>query len=385
AYGAASRGEPGAARALAREALRLLPPDERTVRPVVGFVLGGLAYMAGDLAEAAQAFSTAAAAGGETHLGISALSALGGLRAVQGRLREAAGLFRQAAESPLPAGGNALARLGDLHREWNELDTALDLIHQGLRRSRAGANLEAVVARHISLARIHLALGDLPRAKATLQEAQAQGISPQVIGDLESCRVALWLAAGDLEAAKAWAPPPFERAQVAKARVLVALGQGAEAAALLDTLAAAAEAGGRFSILIEILAVQAVALHRCGDDEKARATLARALRLSEPEGYIRTFLDEGAALTDLLRTLPAGAYVERLLGAAPAPVLTTPVSPREREILGLIAAGLTNEEIAARLFLSVLTVKRHISNLYAKLGVARRTEALAVARDLGLL
>jgi LuxR family transcriptional regulator, maltose regulon positive regulatory protein len=160
--------------------------------------------------------------------------------------------------------------------------------------------------------------------------------------------------------------------------------------------------------MIEILALQALALWARGKKEQAVGALTRALALAEPEGYIRTFVDEGGAMANLLSmTLEARqrghldavgqvsiSYLAKLLATlaqegASAPVaderLPEPLSEREMEVLALIAAGNSNEEIANKLFVSVTTVKTHINNLYRKLGTRRRTQAVAQAREMSLL
>jgi LuxR family maltose regulon positive regulatory protein len=124
--------------------------------------------------------------------------------------------------------------------------------------------------------------------------------------------------------------------------------------------------------------------------------LARALLLGEPEGYVRTFVDLGAPMGELLRGAAhrgiRTGYVGRLLARAPAePVpaasspLIEPLSDRELEVLRLIAAGLSNREIAQKLVITPGTAKWHANNIYGKLGVHSRTQAVALARELGLL
>ena len=173
---------------------------------------------------------------------------------------------------------------------------------------------------------------------------------------------------------------------------------------MLEELCEAAEEAGRTDDLIEILALQALALWAKNNKERAVGTLTQALALAEPEGYVRTFVDEGAAMGDLLSaTLGArqrsGAsrvsteYLAKLLAALPDEKATAkaderlpePLSGRELEVLALMAAGESNGEIAARLFISTTTVKTHVNNLYRKLGTSSRTRAVARARDLGLI
>jgi LuxR family maltose regulon positive regulatory protein len=167
------------------------------------------------------------------------------------------------------------------------------------------------------------------------------------------------------------------------------------------------EAAGRTGDLIEILSLQTLALWASNEKEQAVGTLTQALEMAEPEGYVRTFVDEGAPMGDLLSaTLEARqrghldaagrisvSYLARLLAAvaqeATAPAsdgrLPESLSERELEVLALIAAGESNGEIAGKLFVSISTVKTHVNNLYRKLGARSRTQAIARAREMDLL
>jgi LuxR family maltose regulon positive regulatory protein len=202
---------------------------------------------------------------------------------------------------------------------------------------------------------------------------------------------------------------PREFEHITLARVLITRhGTGGdegsldEALRLLERLEAAAEAGARAGSLIEILVVQSLAQRARGNLRGSLDPLSRALTLAEPEGYLRVFVDEGSGMRELLRHATArglaGDYTRRVLSAfdesakPAAPSSRTqvassvpPVTARELEILRLIAAGLRNQEIADHLGLSPATVKRHIANMYGKLGANHRTEALARAKELKLL
>jgi LuxR family maltose regulon positive regulatory protein len=205
------------------------------------------------------------------------------------------------------------------------------------------------------------------------------------------------------------------------ARVLVALGRDDPQSAhlenalkLLARLLEAAERAGWMGKAIEILVLQALALQGHGEDDKTLTALGRALALAEPEGYTRIFLDEGPPVAHLLHQAAACGiapdYVRSLLAAfegattdahgawagqkttteeSPVVVrpssLLDPLSERELEVLRLIAQGLTNREIASRLFLAQSTVKVHTRNIYGKLDVHSRTQAVACAQELGLL
>lgn len=168
---------------------------------------------------------------------------------------------------------------------------------------------------------------------------------------------------------------------------------------LLERLGAAADAGGWTGSLIETLMLEALGYQRLGNLAAARASLERALSLAEPGGYVRLFVDEGEPMRQLLReiagstrgksaqwVLRAWGTPERSAASVASVVgLVEPLTPREIEILRLIAAGLRNQEIADRLYISVSTVKRHVANAYGKLGVAHRTEAVARANRLSIL
>lgn len=180
------------------------------------------------------------------------------------------------------------------------------------------------------------------------------------------------------------------------ARVLLAQSSVNAALDLLEGLRGAAEATGRIGSTIKILALQALGYEARGDEARAVVALERSLKLAEPEGYVRTFLDEGTPMAALLRRAMANGvlpgYASRLLEAfgspterPPAGPLSEPLSERELEVLRLVAAGMSNAEISRTLFVALSTVKKHINNVYRKLGVNSRTRAVARARELNLL
>jgi LuxR family maltose regulon positive regulatory protein len=194
-------------------------------------------------------------------------------------------------------------------------------------------------------------------------------------------------------------------------RVLLAEGETGAALELLASLAGMAERSGRVRSSIEILVLEALARETRGEREEALAALRRALALAEPEGFVRIFVDEGPELAGLIERAAPGAtspdYARRLAEAcgparasgvsAPAPpppspprvetveALAEPLSDREIEVLRLIATGLSNADAGQRLFIAPSTVKKHLENIYAKLGTRNRTQAIARARGAGLL
>jgi LuxR family maltose regulon positive regulatory protein len=208
-------------------------------------------------------------------------------------------------------------------------------------------------------------------------------------------------------------------AQLARARVLIAQFRGEEAIERLTPVLQAAERKGWSDIIIKGLVLNTLALEQGGDAELAIATLQRGLAMAEPEHYVRAITGEGAAMTRLLKKIralqesgepgsnggPSREYLDMLLhvlgvapngdneaaprngggGQAGSQALLTPISDREIEVLTLIADGKSNASIADTLYISVSTVKTHINNLYSKLGVESRTQALARAKEFNLL
>jgi LuxR family maltose regulon positive regulatory protein len=169
---------------------------------------------------------------------------------------------------------------------------------------------------------------------------------------------------------------------------------------LVERLLKAAEEGRRMGSVIEILVLQALAYQTQGNIPLALAPLERALTLAEPEDYLRIFIDEGPPMEYLLKNIKADnkklkKYIQRLKAAFSSgkPQLFTtgqqpliePLSERELEVLDLIAKGLSNKQIASRLFLSQNTIKAHTHTIYQKLGVNSRTQAVASAKSLEIL
>ncbi|HEU5100929.1 MAG TPA: LuxR C-terminal-related transcriptional regulator, partial [Roseiflexaceae bacterium] len=360
----------------------------------------------------------------------------------QGQLQQATELLQQGKQlgagpdgQPLPIAGLAHMALGDVLRERNALEAAMHSLQTGIALARQWGIHILLVDSTIALARLNQACGDGDGALQVLRDFEAEmhgaWVTPWHRAQLAACRARLWLAQGQLNLASQWAQDYAARleadatnlrplvkyafAHTTLARVRLAEGQPDEAAQLLDRLLAVAEAGGWVGDGIEILALQALAHAAQGARTQALTTLGRALALAEPEGYVRIFVDEGAPMAELLRTLnadrsrqndPRSPYVERLLGAFPTaiaqadatpmkqdvhrsslvvPPLVEPLSEREREVLRLLAAGLESPEIARELIIGVSTARTHIKNIYGKLGVHGRIQAIERARALALV
>jgi LuxR family maltose regulon positive regulatory protein len=439
-YVAAQWGEISRAVELATRALELLDKENLVVRSVVAYVLGGIHLAEGDLAAATRALAQASEMGraaGNIHLAVPASALLADLEVQQGRLHKAFEAYRQvlkvAGHSPVAA--QAHSGLGRVLYEWNDLEPAGHHLSRSIELGRLWGNADALSGDYLALAWLRRAQGDPGGALDAMKEAKrlvkGKGLYPTAAGRVAAGQVRLAVARGDLPAVERWVRgsgldvdgeihPIQERGYIALARALLALGQAGAAGHLLARLLEAIEAERLSGSGIEILILQALTHQAQGDQDGALTVLTRAMALAEPEGYMRTFLDEGRPLQSLLVDLRghvagqvgAGgdpdsgrllAYTGKLLaafataesGATPGTgadralrrdaALVEPLSERELEVLHLVAAGLTNQAIADRLFIAVSTVKSHTNSIYGKLGVRNRTQAVARARELGLL
>jgi LuxR family maltose regulon positive regulatory protein len=357
---------------------------------------------------------------------------LGEVQRAQGNLDAALATYQQAldtfGESSQPAlTGPAHVGLAQVLYERNELTAALDHATRGVTLCRQLAFTSALATGLAIVGRIRHAQGDAAGALEAMGEAGQAGLSPQVItlfNPVPSQRARLLLAQGDTAAAARWTQQrglrpddepgyPQERDYLVLARVLLAQDRPGQALTLLDQLLAPAATGGRIGSVIEIRALQALAHQASRDEPAAMAALVEALTLSCPQGHVRVFADEGPPMGALLGQLVAAhrakqaparpiplSCLARLvqafdgnLNAAAAlrpelgtvPGLIEPLTGRELEVLRLLAAGKSNQRIAHDLFVALDTVKKHVTHVLGKLGAANRTEAVARARDLGLI
>jgi LuxR family maltose regulon positive regulatory protein len=414
---------------LSRQALARLPKGSLLLRKTATWNLGNAYLLSGDLSAASQIFaelSTAGEASGDIYIALLASYALARVRLTQGRLREAAEVHRQALQLSteqgkqfLPVACTAFLGMSEVLYEWNDLAGATHHVMRGTELSKQVGDTGALTAGYVTLARIRQAEGDVRGALDAVRKAE-QSVTESFLNVLHAPmpthRARLWIAQGNVELASRWAREvglsaddelsyPREAEHIALARVLMAQDEPDEALGLLERLLAAAKAGGRTGSVIEILALQALALQAQGASNAATPPLVRALSLAEPEGYVRTFVDEGPSMSELLRGAATGSsleYTGRLLTAFHQPsedhaprtatgspqavrLLSEPLSERELEVLRLVAAGKSNREISGQLFVTVDTVKKHLTHIFGKLGVRSRTQAVARARELGLI
>jgi LuxR family maltose regulon positive regulatory protein len=433
------RGDADQTIASARRALAALGEGEWMLESLARWHLAVAEWLAGRLAEAEAALASsiagwraasqrapAAAALGYHYLGLVQRDR-GHLEAALATYREALAVADPDGPAPQVAGVAHVGMAGVLY-ERDEFDAALGHASEGVALCRQLVYTSPLATGLLTLAWIRQARGDRAGALAAIGEAERVGVSPEVVAQLNPVpaqRARLALAQGDVDAADRWVRTrglgaedepsyPREREYLVLARVLLATQAPGQALGLLDRLHTRAAAQGRTSSVIEVRALQALARAAGGDPAGALTALAAALALAAPEGYLRVFADEGPPMAALLRELvgrrqerPAAAdvvprdYLARLVEAfeqAGLPVrlpvrrggvvvtgLVEPLSARELEVLRLLAAGAPNRAIARQLVVTLDTVKRHVSNLFSKLEVANRTQAVARARELGLL
>jgi len=427
AHNALTSGDIPQVLTMSAQALDLLP-EGNFLRVTTSTARGGALWTQGDVIATEQAFRTgyqAGIAGGHWLATVPAACYVGMQQMKQGRLHEAATTYREAIalasknrKRPFPVGGFALVKLGDILREWNQLDEAGKIICDGVTLCKKLGQADVLTDAYSSLARLQITQGDLDAAAETIAKADQlitqTAIDPFEVCWLDACRVRLWLAKGDVETAVRWANTTgltidsslsyhHDLHHINLLRILVAQ-QNEQALPLAHRLLTAAQKAGWTHESIKILLLQSVANQTLNQTEPALANLQQALILAQPGGYVRIFLDEGEPMTPMLAQLvPKNTYAKQLYTAfskengaavetAVSPSTLTiqspliePLSERELDVLRLIAEGYSNQEIALNLTVSLSTVKWHSSNIYSKLGVKNRSQAVAKARTLGLL
>ena len=355
----------------------------------------------------------------DMHLLMLSTSHLGGLQVNQGNLHAAASLYQKALEDadraprPSPLSGLAHVGLANVLYEWNDLEGAICHLDQGIGLGRQWANWETLLPGYLGLAHVRAARSDIPGALAVYDELFALSHrlrAPWGLPIAQADRARIFLRSGNLDKAFEWAricdlnpegelTAAREPEAIIFAQVLLAQGDIERSLSLVQRLQHAAEASGSTGRLIAILTVKAQVLVARSDEHAALASLQQALALGEPQGYVRTFLDEGAPFQALFARLPRvgpikTAYVDQLLAAfqpnngKAQPSRTASgglLSEREMVVLRLMADGFSNQEIANQMVVSLNTVKSHIKHIYYQLGVHTRTQAVAQARQFGLL
>jgi LuxR family maltose regulon positive regulatory protein len=432
---AATRGDVSRMIDQAHQALDQLPEHNVRLRGLVSWSLGVAYWLRDEVMTASQAFAEARALSQRAdniHAVMIFSSDLAYMQVLQGQLHRAAHTCEQALQLAserfgwLPSMGQVHVAVGELLREWNDLEAATRHLMHGLELDEQIGNVGKLLRGYLALGRVKQALGEPEAAWEMMQQAeqlaQRHRHLPQLVALAAASRARIALEQGNIAAAERWAheegPDVHEELShlcepeyLTLVRVQLATGRADEARKLLQRLQQAAERSGRRGSLIELLMLQALALQAQGNAAKATITLTRALSLAEPEGYMRLFLDEGPRMAALLSTLLQAQqkgdlalsqhvspdYVPRLLAAFVPPAarrlpsarereqLAEPLSERELEVLQLLAAGRSNQEIAEALVVTVGTVKSHIHHIYGKLNTSSRVQAVARARELQVL
>ena len=427
------RGDWQAALELASQAQGRIPAVDISTRARIGHAVGMAEYLRGDVLGAEAAFSEAAQLAlqaGNRNLGLDLVSCQALNLILAGRLSQSVQICEDAlAADPVnrlaPPASSIYLALAKIHYERNELHQAQSRLEICLALGRKAGWPHVLWQAYVLEAQVMQAMGDHSAALVTMREAEQvsrQYPVPRVSRLVSAYRASAELTAGHIEPAGRWAEKyrrqepvdglrDFE--ELTLAAILVSQDRLSDALAVVDDLIATAKPAGRMASVIEASAIRSVVLASLGEQAEALEDLVRVLEQAETEGFERIFLDGGKTMADLLsrvrRTRAPGcviSYAWKLLeafkdqGIEPEDTLSAslpsnmlvecgaliePLSERELEVVGLIAEGLSNPEIAARLFLSVNTLRAHTTNIYRKLDVHNRVQAVSRARGFGLL
>ncbi len=307
--------------------------------------------------------------------------------------------------------GRVYVELCQVSYEWNDLEKASEQVNRSIALCRQWGNETYQAIGFLMLAQLEWLRNHQQSAVEAMHKAEKLANQPHVAlfytTKVRAVLARMWFVHGNLEQASRIVQdsgittkdeiiflrePEF----LALLRLLLARGEYADSLALSRRLLEKAEASKRIGRMIEVLVLQSLIYQDRKELDPALAVLKKALTLAKPERYIRTFLDEGEPMVRLLHMARSRQieteYVTSLLSAVKEDIDTTPppqlqnesLTVREVEVLKLIEAGYSNQELAEELIISITTVKRHISNIYTKLGVKNRTQAVAIGKELKL-
>jgi LuxR family maltose regulon positive regulatory protein len=420
----------------ARQVFDLAPEEDHLGRGAAAGLLGLAFWTGGDLEAAHRSFAEGMAQlqmAGNISDAVGGVLALADIRITQGRLHDAMRTYERALQLARENGTPALRGTADmyvgmseLYREHNDLATATQLLLRSQEQGEHTGFPQHPYRWRVAMARLRETQGDLDGALDLLDEAEPLYVSdffPNV-RPVAALKARVWVAQGKLDKALGWAREQglsaeddisylreFEHITLARIRLAQYKSDHSdsplrEAIGFLERLLKAAEEGGRMGSAIEILMLQALAYQLKGDIHTALAALERVLKLAEPEGYVRMFLNESVNMAQLLRETTARkimpGYTGKLLAAfeseghmdirevslPPSPSsspLIEPLSQRELEILRLFKTELSGPEIARELVVALSTVRTHTKSIYSKLNVNSRRAAVKRAEELNLI
>ncbi len=392
--------------AQSRRALEYLRPDNLPIRTAATYTLGYAHQLLGDRAAASRAFTDVISLSkpfADSIYAIAATLSLGQVQETNNQLSLATTTYTRvlelAGDPPRTIASEAHLGLARISYERNDLDAAHQHGQQCLQLTRQIEGVDTFASYAVFLARMRLAQGDVPSAVTILDEAEAFLLQHDFVfrlRDVAAVQVLTLLRQGNL--ARAAHLADTHQLPISQARVHLARGDTSAALAALEPWRQQVEAKGWADERLKAMILQAVALHRHGDRDEALQVLVDALALAQAGGFVRSFVDEGMPMSELLSAASAHGRIPDAIGKLLAVFevekrkshdesvqrLIEPLSHRELEVLRLISQGLSNQEIGEQLFLALDTVKGHNRKIFGKLQVQRRTEAVARARELGL-
>ncbi len=410
-----------------QQALDSLPKDDIIWRNNASVPLGDAYSLSGNLEEASRIRLETwerSKAIGNIYMDLIAsmkyaitLRQLGRFNAVKDICQQQINLAAESGLSVTAEAGWILAIWGEVFAEQGNLIEAKKKAIQGKKLAQGG-DIAILNWCNFCLIRVLFSNGDYNGAEAIIKEIEDHGLHqlpPWIMNRIIAWKLRLWLVQNKVEKAlqwlmereldDTWEPGNLQDLEyLSLARVLIAKGQPSDSLDFLERIYKATIDRGHISLAIEVLNLQALALRAYGGTDQAMIVLEQALSIAEPEGFLRIFIDEGPSMSRLLyEALSKGIapdYIQRLLAGFPdekPPQQSRtgmrtkdsewiePLSDRELEVLQLISEGLSRQEIASQLVLSLNTVKTHARNIYSKLGVNNQMEAVGKARGLGLL
>jgi LuxR family maltose regulon positive regulatory protein len=416
-------GDSEVALELANRAKTLIPKMDVSTQARIAHAVGMAAYLQGNLKEAELAFSESIQLAQEVNnrnLRLDVVACLAITQILSGRLREAERLCQNILDTEfqnqyIPTTCAILFALAVIKYEQNELLQAQHMVETSIQLAQEASWLHILWQAYLLQSQIQQSMGESQKAGQAIRHGEQVAVRyriPRVARIISAYQANLDLTEGNLEAAVHWVEGYEGRAaaeklrdfeELTQSRILLSRGNYSESLSVLNRTLEKARAAGRIASLTEAKILRAQVLEALGECEAGIESMTEAVELAEPEGFVRVFLNQGKRTADLLSRIrqmkiPANvmSYSGKLLkalnekGLVDSPqialkVLVEPLSERELEVLHLIAEGLSNPEIAARLYLSVNTLRAHTTHIYRKLDVHNRMQAVSRARELGLL